>query len=372
MRLPARVLLVTGFSCWGGMMFAQTAPPPTPSPAVRGKTTIVNQQPRSVTQAEEPQKALSTETAPQPVAFESDIYCFGYLGDLSEAFPVRVTGAENLAEQTDFVTDDFLYVSGGVDKGLKAGGEFWIVTPEQEIFHPLTGKSMGRLYQYRGRAVVHSVEARTGIVRVTHTCTDIPIGSYLKPFEPVPIPLARKSPPAVLGDPPSGKPKGRIVFTRDGVVALGTGNVLIVDLGASSGVGARGFPDDLPLRGRRGIRRPADRILLGQPASARRRRRAAHLPRRGRGAGRGGPVVDRARHRRFPSGPGRGRSRAEVAPAAGRRRIPSRRGEDFSRTASRVVGCRLSVFRTSNPEHRKTSTALEEDSRSIRSGGSNA
>ncbi len=241
MRLPARVLLVTGLSCWGGMMFAQTAPPPTPSPAVRGKTTIVNQQPRSVTQAEEPQKALSTETAPQPVAFESDIYCFGYLGDLSEAFPVRVTGAENLAEQTDFVTDDFLYVSGGVDKGLKAGAEFWIVTPEQEIFHPLTGKSMGRLYQYRGRAVVHSVEARTGIVRVTHACTDIPIGSYLKPFEPVPIPLARKSPPAVPGDPPSGKTRGRIVFTRDGVVALGTGNVIIVDLGASSGVAPGDF-----------------------------------------------------------------------------------------------------------------------------------
>jgi hypothetical protein len=241
MRLPSRVLLVTGFSCWAGIVFAQTAPSPTPPPAVGGKKSIVNQQPRVVTQAEEPQKALSTETAPQPVASESDIYCFGYLGNLSESFPVRVTGAENAAEQTDFMTDDFLYISGGVDKGLKPGAEFWIVTPEQEVFHPVTGRSMGRLYQYRGRAVVHSVEARAGSVRVTSACTDIPIGSYLKPFEPLPIPLARKSPAAVLGDLPSGKPKGRIVFTRDGVVALGTDNIVIIDLGVANGVAPGDF-----------------------------------------------------------------------------------------------------------------------------------
>lgn len=241
MRLPSRMLLVIGLSFWGPVVFAQTPPPQTPPPAVGGKKTVVVPQTRTVIRAEEPQRALTTETAPQPVAFESDIYCFGYLGDLSETFPVRVTGAENLAEQTDFITDDFLYISGGVDKGLKAGGEFWIVTPEQEVFHPMSGKSMGRLYQYRGRAVIHSVEARAGIIRVTTACTDIPIGSYLKPFEPLPIPLARKSPPLVLGDPPSGKPRGRIVFTRDGVVALGTGNVVIVDLGAASGLAPGDF-----------------------------------------------------------------------------------------------------------------------------------
>ncbi len=241
MRLPARILLVMGLSCWCGIVFAQTTPAPTPPPAVGGKTKIVNQQPRSVTQVEEPQKPMPTENAPLPVAFESDIYCFGYLGNPSESFPVRVTGAENVAEQTDFITDDFLYVSAGLDKGLKAGAEFWIVTPEQEVVHPVTGKTMGRLFQYRGRAVVHSVEQRTAIVRVTNACTDIPIGAYLKPFEPIPIPLARKSPPAILGDPPSGKPKGRIVFTRDGVVALGDDNIVIIDLGAASGVAPGDF-----------------------------------------------------------------------------------------------------------------------------------
>jgi hypothetical protein len=208
---------------------------------VSGKKTIVNQPPPAVSRVEEKAPAPSTENAPQPVGFESDIYCFGYLGDLSERFPIRLTGAENIAEQTDFVTDDFLYISGGYNKGLKIGDEFWLVTPEQEVLHPVTGKTMGRLFQYRGRAVVTSLQPRAGIVRVTHACTDIPMGSYLKPFEPVPIPLARKSPPAVRGDPPSGKAKGRIVFTRDGVVALGSGNVVIVDLGAAEGVSPGDF-----------------------------------------------------------------------------------------------------------------------------------
>lgn len=240
MRLPSRILLVTGFSCWCGILFAQTTASPTPPPAVGGRTKIVSQAPRAVTQAEEPEKALS-ENAPQPQAFESDIYCFGYLGNLSESFPVQVDGAENVAEQTDFITADYLYVSGGVDRGLKVGAEFWIVTPEQEILHPTTGKSMGRFYQYRGRAVVHHIEPRTAIVRVTSSCTDIPMGAYLKPFEPMPIPLARKSPPAILGDPPSGKSRGRIVYTRDGVVALGEDSVVIVDLGAASGLAPGDF-----------------------------------------------------------------------------------------------------------------------------------
>ena len=242
MRLPPGVLLVAGLASIAGVVYAQTPPPArTPAPAVGGKKSIVNERPPAVTRAEETPPPPPSENAPQPLGFESDIYCFGYLGDLSESFPIQVRGAESSAEQTDFVTDDLLYVNGGVEKGLKAGDEFWIVTPEQEVFHPLTGRSMGRFYQYRGRAAVHSVEGRAAIVRVTSACTDIPMGAYLKPFEPVPIPLARKSPPATAGDLPSGKARGRVVFTQDGLVALGSGHVVVVDLGASSGVSSGDF-----------------------------------------------------------------------------------------------------------------------------------
>ncbi|HEY6928584.1 MAG TPA: hypothetical protein VJA66_02815, partial [Thermoanaerobaculia bacterium] len=60
-------------------------------------------------------------------------------------------------------------------------------------------------------------------------------------FEPIPIPLVRKSPPAVAGDHPSGKASGHIVFTRDGVVALGADTTVIVDLGAAEGISPGDF-----------------------------------------------------------------------------------------------------------------------------------
>ena len=52
-------------------------------------------------------------------------------------------------------------------------------------------------------------------------CTDIPMGSFLKPYEPIPIPLGRVGRRPRPCDPPSGRPTGRIVYTRDGVVAIG-------------------------------------------------------------------------------------------------------------------------------------------------------
>jgi hypothetical protein len=134
------------------------------------------------------------------------------------------------------MTSDLLYINGGYDRGLKVGDEFWLVSPEQMVVHPATGRDLGRFYEYRGRAVVESVEPRTASIRVTNACTDVTMGSYLKPFEPIPIPLARKSAPAVAGDPPSGKVRGRIVFTRDGIVAVGSDHTIIVDLGYAEGL----------------------------------------------------------------------------------------------------------------------------------------
>lgn len=230
MRLPGRFLV---FAC-GFLAAAATvgqAPPPRPR-EVPGGTLVVTPPTRTVVES----RAVSVELAPQPLGYESDLNCFGYVGQPREAFTAEVVGAENLAEQTDYMTSDLLYVNAGYDRGLKVGDEFWLVTPEQTVVHPTSGKDLGQFYQYRGRAVVESVEGRTATVRVSNACTDIPMGSFLKPFEPIPIPLARKTVPAVAGDPPSGKAHGRIVFTRDGVVAVGADHTVVVDLGWGDGV----------------------------------------------------------------------------------------------------------------------------------------
>jgi len=227
----------TGFVLGLALALASVAIGQTKPPTVQGKTTVTTREIPTVTRVE-PTAPIVVESvsAPQPVGYESDIYCFGYLGDANETFPIEVHSAENIEAQVDYTAGDLLYVTGGYDKGLRVGDPYWLVTAEQEVFHPVTGRSLGRLYQYRGRATVHSVEPRTAIVRVTQACTDIPLGSGLKKFEPIPIPLARKTPLAQMGDAPSGKPSGRIVFTRDGVVAVGADTAVMIDLGVVNGL----------------------------------------------------------------------------------------------------------------------------------------
>jgi hypothetical protein len=178
----------------------------------------------------------SLEAAPQPTGYESDLYCFGYLGGLDDPFIAQVASAQDVAEQVDFVSNDLLYLDAGIDRGLKAGEEYWLVTPENEVVSPANGGSLGRFYQYRGRGTVLCAYGHSAILRVTDSCTDIPMGSFLKKFDPIPIPLARKGPPATACDPPSGKPQGRIVYSRDGVVALGQNTSVIIDLGIANGL----------------------------------------------------------------------------------------------------------------------------------------
>ena len=208
----------------------QTQPPKREVP---GGTIVVTPPTQTVTRVG---PAPGVELAPQPLGYESDLHCFGYLGQPNETFPVRVIGAENIAEQVDFMSSDRLYLNAGYDHGLKVGDEFWLITPQEVVVHPLTGKDLGRFYEYRGRAVIESVEARTATATISGSCTDIPMGSFLKPFEPIPIPLARKSPPARAGDPPSGKVRGRIISTRDGIVAVGADHTVLVDLGVADGI----------------------------------------------------------------------------------------------------------------------------------------
>ena len=233
MRLPVReVAAVLSSFLLAGALTAQEKP----APAVGGQYQAKSQQPEVKTITRVTSPAKTTESAPQPMGYESNLYCFGYLGPAREQFPLVTIGAENLIEQADFTTGDLMYVNGGTEQGLKEGDEFWLVTEEKDVIHPITSKSIGRYYQFRGRSVVIAAQGRSATVRVTSSCGDVPLGSALKPFEPIPIPLARKTPPAQAGDPPSGKAMGYIVNSKDGLVAIGSDSTVIVDLGVEQGL----------------------------------------------------------------------------------------------------------------------------------------
>src|SRR5262245_11075457 len=227
MRLPARIapcLFVLSL----GVAIAQNPP------ELQGGG--LQQPPPQITRVEAATGPQTTEAAPQPFGYEDEVHCFGYIGAPNEAFVAAVLGAENSAEQTDFTYGDLLYLDAGADRGIKPGDEFWLITPGNEVIHPVTGRDMGLFYEQRGRVRVLCIEGRTATVQVTHACTDIPMGSFLKPYEPVPIPLGRRLPACAACDPPTGKVNGSIVFTRDGVVAVGQDSDVLIDLGVAEGV----------------------------------------------------------------------------------------------------------------------------------------
>src|SRR5215471_12055310 len=125
MRLPARVAAQLS------LIAAVSAPLALPqqNPELQGGT--MSQSPQAITRidATAPQ---TTEAAPQPLGSEAEVACFGYLGASSEGFVAEVIGAQEVSEQTDFTTNNLLYLDAGADRGIKPGDEFWIVTPGTE------------------------------------------------------------------------------------------------------------------------------------------------------------------------------------------------------------------------------------------------
>jgi hypothetical protein len=229
MRLPVRLAGPIGLLAFAAGVAVQAQQPELQGGGLAPK-------PPQITRVESATAVGTTEGAPQPFGYESEVVCFGYIGPDDEGFIAQVVGAENSAEQTDYTEHDLLYLDAGADRGIRPGDQFWIVTPGDEVLHPMSGKSMGRFYQHRGVATATCIEGRTATVEVTIACTDIPMGSFLKPYEPVPIPLGRREPACKPCDRPSGKATGRIVYTRDGVVALGNDSDVLIDLGVAEGI----------------------------------------------------------------------------------------------------------------------------------------
>ncbi len=198
--------------------------------------------------------------APSLLGSESDIYCAGYVGPLDEAFPFSIAGSEydglnptmNTASGTlagNFGNEpsakygldagDIVYLSAGRNSGLAPGQVLTAVYPEEEVVHPVTREVYGRLYSYSGRVRVLTAQADTSIAEIVFSCEPMPVGIALKPFEPQPVPLARRTtmrPPNL----PSAEEKllggPVILLSDDRVVSLGQDNVVYIDRGAEDDV----------------------------------------------------------------------------------------------------------------------------------------
>ncbi len=159
-----------------------------------------------------------TVTGPIPIGVEADVYCSGYLGETAEVFPGAIVSAEKEKNQTFFMQGDIVYIDIGERDGVQAGMEFTIVRPQHTVNKWDSDiEVVGRIYLTPGRVRVICAQERSSIAEITYGCADTQIGDFIMPFEPVPVPLVRRTQVATMCDVPNGKVIGHIVETRGAV-----------------------------------------------------------------------------------------------------------------------------------------------------------
>jgi hypothetical protein len=197
---------------------------------------------------------------PVPLGAEDDIYCSGYIGELDEEFPRQVIGSEyhalspslkgvsrageGLYGSGDTVkygltAGDIVYIDGGREAGLSPGQLLVAVEPRDRVRHPVSDDVWGRLYRYLGRVRVLSVQADSAIAEIVHSCSPIRVGEQLKPFEPEPVPLGRKTEMRPPNLPPAAAALEEapvIMLAKDGAFSLGLDHVVYIDRGAADDV----------------------------------------------------------------------------------------------------------------------------------------
>jgi hypothetical protein len=182
------------------------------------------------------------ERRPIPLGTESDIYCFGYIGDPNEPMPNVFESIED-AEVTytpQLKTDkgasvaegELIYIKGGTATGLVAGETYIAVEAGPLIRHPRTKEVIGRHYLYNGQIRILCAEENQSRAIVSQSCRPIHIGARLKPVPQLPIPIARIPDIPAFCDPPTGSKVGYIVYALDWNQMLGEGNLVQINLGS--------------------------------------------------------------------------------------------------------------------------------------------
>jgi hypothetical protein len=225
-----------------------------------------------------PRAGATSITSPLPIGVEADVYCTGWLGEPDAQFPATVFSAELINSKWGFFEGDVVYLSAGANQGFAAGQEYWIVRPERTVSHVQSVLAVaGRVYLTPGRVRILCALENSSIAEIVLSCSDTNIGDSVLPFEPIPIPLVRRTAPLSSCDPETGKVSGHIVADFDTVTAIAKDSIIYLDLGEDDGLLPGDFlsvfrlpVEDRSLRLIRGIRDlPAAsevRITLGEAA----------------------------------------------------------------------------------------------------------
>ncbi len=249
-------LLLTSVLLGASFVPALAAPPA----ALREAAPLPQQPPGQI---EVVAPVTTASQGPIAVGVDADVYCSGYLDRLDQVLPGSVVGAENQDIQTIFFQGDILYIDIGTKRGAVAGQEFWVVRPGQEIADPYDETiTLGRIWETPARVRIICALEDNSIAEIVQSCDVSVLGDLLAPFEPIPIPLVRRTRSLTSCDPPTGKLLGRIVGVFDRATPIAQESIVYLDRGELDGL----TPGDFLTVFRKHVGSGVVRTLLGEVA----------------------------------------------------------------------------------------------------------
>ncbi len=205
----------------------------------------------------------SAKAGPVAIGVDADVYCSGWLGDESEKFVGSVVSAAKIDTQSVFSPLEVVYIDIGKNRGAKDGQEFWVCRPDVLVAKAgAPEKTIGRIYRTPARLRITCAQETSSIAEIVSACEETEIGDVLLPFEPVPIPLVRRSKLVTQCDTPNGKVTGHIVHAFDSATGIAQHSIVFLDLGEKDGLAPGDFLTVYRTRHRAG----ALRTLLGEAA----------------------------------------------------------------------------------------------------------
>ena len=205
----------------------------------------------------------SSKSGPVAIGVDADVHCSGWLGAIEEKFAGSIVSAEKVDTQSVFGPLDVVYIDIGKNRGAANGQEFWVCRPGALVEQPWAPENtIGRLYETPARIRITCAQESTSIAEVISSCDPAEIGDVLLPFEPVPIPLVRRTKVVTQCDTPNGKVIGHIVRARDSATAVSQHSLVFLDLGEKDGLAPGDFLTVFRARDAAG----ALRTLLGEAA----------------------------------------------------------------------------------------------------------
>jgi LysM domain len=165
-----------------------------------------------------------------PAYEEVTIQCAGYLKeDANDDF--KIFGSEEGDHKVGLATGDVVYLNRGSNDGVSPGDTYYT---QRKV--PFNWGFDDTYVRRSGWLRILAVQEKTSMAVISQACLDVYVGDYLKPFEPVPVPLLPAQPSADRMTPESGRMRGKIVASLDDLGTLGQGYLVSIDLGQKDGV----------------------------------------------------------------------------------------------------------------------------------------